>query len=105
MKGNSWTCWENDILDNIRRHLIVQGRVQGVWFRESTRRQAVSLGVSGWVKNCPDGTVEALLEGPQGAVSRLVAWCRKGPSAANVVKVHETEKPWQGKFGAFDILY
>ncbi len=92
-------------MDNIRKHLIIEGRVQGVWFRESTRRQAVSLGVSGWVKNRPDGAVEALLEGPQTAVSRLVAWCQEGPSAANVAEVHETEEPWQGAFDAFDILY
>ena len=91
-------------MENIRKHLIIEGRVQGVWFRESTRRQAVSLGVSGWVKNRPDKTVEALLEGTEEAVSRLVAWCRKGPSAAHVLNVHETDERWQGEFGSFDIL-
>ena len=92
-------------MDNIRKHLIIEGRVQGVCFRESTRRKAVFLGVSGWVKNRSDGAVEALLEGPRETVSRLVAWCQGGPSAANVTKVHEAEEPWQGEFGSFEILY
>ena len=92
-------------MDNLCKRLIIEGRVQGVWFRESTRRQAVSLGVSGWVRNRPEGTVEALLEGPRDAVARLVDWCRKGPSAADVAKVHETEETWRGEFDSFDILY
>jgi acylphosphatase len=88
-----------------RTHLIIEGRVQGVWFRESTRRQAVSLGVSGWVKNRPEGTVEALLEGPENKVLKLVAWCGKGPSTANVTGIHETEEVWRGAFDAFDVRY
>ena len=94
-----------EVMDNKRIHLIIEGRVQGVWFRESTRRQAVSLGVSGWVKNRPEGTVEALLEGSEDAVLRLVAWCGKGPSAANVTRIHETEEAWRGEFDAFDVHY
>jgi acylphosphatase len=92
-------------MKNIRKHLIIEGRVQGVWFRESTRRQAVRLGVSGWVKNRPEGTVEALLEGPEEAVLRLVAWCGRGPSAASVTGIHETEEPWRGEFSSFDVVY
>ncbi len=92
-------------MNNIRKHLIIEGRVQGVWFRESTRRQAVLLGVSGWVKNRPEGTVEALLEGPEDAVLRLVAWCRRGPSAASVTRIHETEETWRGDFNSFDVVY
>ena len=64
---------------NTRVHLIIEGRVQGVWFRESTRREAVSLGVSGWVRNLPGGMVEALLEGPETQVNELVLWCYHGP--------------------------
>lgn len=93
------------MLNNMRKHLIIEGLVQGVWFRESTRRQAVSLGVSGWVKNRPEGTVEALLEGPEDAVLRLVAWCGKGPSAAGVTGIHETDEAWLGEFSAFDVVY
>jgi acylphosphatase len=56
-------------MDNIRVRLIIQGRVQGVWFRDSTRREAMSLGVNGWVKNCRDGSVEVLAEGPEERVN------------------------------------
>ena len=89
----------------IRKHLIIEGRVQGVWFREYTRRQAVSLGVSGWVKNRPEGTVEAMMEGPEEAVLRLVVWCRRGPSAARVTRIREMEEVWRGEFDSFDITY
>ncbi len=92
-------------MENVRKHLIIEGRVQGVWFRESTRRQAASLGVSGWVKNRPEGTVEAMLEGPEDAVSRLVFWCGKGPSAARVTGIQETEESWRGEFDSFDVVY
>ncbi len=64
--------------------MVVTGRVQGVWFRESCRREAVAVGVAGWVRNASDGTVEAVLEGPPAAVERVVRWCRSGPSGARV---------------------
>jgi len=66
-------------VNNVRVHLIIEGRVQGVWFRESTRREAVSLRLSGWVKNLPDGAVEALIEGPGNQVKELISWCHRGP--------------------------
>lgn len=91
--------------DNIRVRLIVEGRVQGVWFRDSTRRQANLLGVYGWVRNRPEGSVELLTEGPERQVAKLVAWCHHGPSAAKVRKVHESREPWQGEFDSFDIVY
>ncbi|MGB0651711.1 MAG: acylphosphatase [Thermoplasmatota archaeon] len=65
-------------------HLLVTGKVQGVYFRESTRAEADRLGVSGWVRNLTDGRVEALLAGPGEAVEALVAWCHHGPPAARV---------------------
>lgn len=68
----------------IRRHVTVSGRVQGVFFREACRRQALSCGVSGWVRNRHDGTVEAVLEGEQAAVERVLAWMRTGPPHATV---------------------
>ncbi len=90
---------------DIRRRLIVEGRVQGVWFRDSTRREARSLGVYGWVRNRRDGSVEVVAEGPEGAVKRLVAWCHEGPPAASVSRVQEKEEAWTGEFDSFDIVF
>ncbi|HNH76956.1 MAG TPA: acylphosphatase [Candidatus Obscuribacter sp.] len=67
--------------------LKIHGRVQGVFFRQSTREKARELGLSGWVKNMPDGTVEALAAGPESLVNELIAWCHKGPAYARVDKV------------------
>ncbi|MET0421794.1 MAG: acylphosphatase [Acidimicrobiia bacterium] len=68
----------------MRARVFVRGRVQGVWFRESCREQAVALGLGGWVRNLSDARVEAVFEGPEAAVERLVAWCHEGPSSARV---------------------
>ena len=93
------------LLSNLRVRLIVQGRVQGVWFRDSTRREALSLGVFGWVRNRRDGAVEVLAEGPEENVKKLVAWCRQGPPAAKVTRVHETSEEWGAEFTSFDIVF
>ena len=90
---------------NLRVRLIVQGRVQGVWFRDSTRREALSLGVFGWVRNRPEGTVEVLVEGFEDNVKKLVAWCRRGPPAAEVTGVDETIEEWKGEFTSFDVKF
>ena len=71
----------------IRRRVVVDGRVQGVFFRESCRREAMAVGVGGWVRNNADGTVEAVFEGDEAAVDRLVTWCRHGPPRALVTSV------------------
>jgi acylphosphatase len=78
----------------IRRRVVAHGRVQGVFFRDSTQREARSAGVAGWVTNRPDGAVEAVFEGEEDAVRRLVEFVRGGPGHANVedVEVHD-EKP------------
>jgi acylphosphatase len=88
----------------IRRRLIVHGRVQGVWFRGATERQARALGVSGWVRNRPDGTVEAVFEGEAGAVARAVAYCRQGPPGARVERVEAFDETPEGLRG-FDVRY
>lgn len=79
----------------VRRRVVVRGRVQGVFFRDSTRREAERAGVAGWVRNRPDGAVEAVFEGPRDAVEALVAFCRTGPPRAEVegaaVDVEEPE--------------
>jgi len=86
---------DDDDLDvtRVRVRVIVTGRVQGVWFRESTREQATALALGGWVRNRADGTVEAVFEGSRAAVDRVVEWCRRGPRQARVDAVqvaHET---------------
>jgi acylphosphatase len=78
----------------IRRRVVVHGFVQGVFFRETTRRRAMSTGVAGWVRNRSDGTVEAVFEGGREAVERLVDFCREGPRGARVDWVDvEAEEP------------
>lgn len=89
----------------IRAHLIIKGRVQGVWFRESTKKKALSLGVYGWVKNLPDGTVEVVAEGNEDKVKELVKWCYKGPPSADVRGVIEKEEEYLGEFNSFNVLY
>lgn len=76
---------------------MVDGRVQGVWFRESCRREADAGGVGGWVRNRADGCVEAVFEGEALAVERLVAWCRQGPPRATVTSVAVHEEPPEGE--------
>jgi acylphosphatase len=77
----------------LRLHLVIRGRVQGVWFREATRLEAEKLGVRGWVRNCADGSVEAVLEGDAAAVRELEAWCHHGPPAARVLEVVSNPEP------------
>lgn len=73
--------------DHERAHVRVSGQVQGVFFRDSTRRKAEELGLAGWVKNLPDGRVEAVFEGPSEKVREMVRWCEEGPQQASVENV------------------
>jgi acylphosphatase len=79
--------------DTVRRRVTIRGDVQGVFFRETTRRMATEAGVSGWVTNRRDGTVEAVFEGAAEAVEQLVEFCREGPTAATVERVDVREEP------------
>jgi acylphosphatase len=81
---------------------VVSGRVQGVFFRDSVRRRAEAVGVAGWVRNTPEGTVEAVFEGDPGAVDELVEFCRRGPSRAEVTSVDVEEEQPEGLSG-FDV--
>jgi acylphosphatase len=80
----------------IRNHVLVSGRVQGVFFRDTCRRLARQYGVAGWVRNLPDGRVEAVFEGPAEDVGRLVDWCRHGPRHAVVDHVEVQAEPPEG---------
>ncbi|HLV60087.1 MAG TPA: acylphosphatase, partial [Fredinandcohnia sp.] len=71
----------------MRVELTIRGRVQGVWYRASARAAAEERGIVGWVRNCDDGSVQAVAEGPRSALEDFVAWCHKGPPAARVDSV------------------
>ena len=83
----------------MRKRVVVHGRVQGVFFRDSTRQRAEAAGVAGWVANRPDGTVEAVFEGDSDAVERLVAWMHEGPRSASVERVDVDEEESEGLTG------
>jgi len=82
-----------------RRRVVVHGFVQGVYFRDTVRRQAVAKGVAGWVRNNRDGTVEAVFEGEPDAVEQLIALCRDGPRGARVDRVYVVEETPEGASG------
>ena len=90
--------------DIVRKRVVVDGVVQGVFFRSATQREAARLGVSGWVRNLPDGRVEAVFEGPEDAVDSAVAWSRTGPERAIVTSVEVADEEPQGLRG-FGVRY
>jgi len=81
--------------------LVIHGRVQGVFFRDSMRYEAQKLGISGWVRNCSDGTVEAVVQGETGAVDNIVHWAHHGPQFAQVTRIEISTEI--GKFTGFEI--
>jgi acylphosphatase len=83
----------------IRKRVLVSGAVQGVFFRDTCRRLAGQQGVSGWVRNLPDGRVEAVFEGDPDSVERMVRWTRRGPSQARVTGTAVSEEPVEGLSG------
>jgi acylphosphatase len=86
----------------ITRHLIIHGRVQGVYFRESMRQRARQFGVTGWVRNRADGTVEAMVQAETEAVTAIIEWASHGPDAANVTDLES--KDGDGNYTAFETL-
>jgi acylphosphatase len=83
----------------IRRRVVARGRVQGVFFRDSTKREAEAAGVAGWVTNRSDGAVEAVFEGDDEAVERMVAFVRSGPGHADVEDIEVSEEEPEGTSG------
>jgi len=90
---------------HVRAHAIITGRVQGVWFRVETRNAAKAQGVTGWVRNKRDGSVEAVFEGEAADVQATLAWCQTGPPHAKVSRVDVTWEDYVGAFESFDVTY
>jgi acylphosphatase len=88
-----------------RVHVYITGRVQGVFFRAETRRSANGFNLTGWVRNMADGRVEALFEGENESVDKMLEWCHIGPPAAKVKEVQTEEEPYRGEFQDFSIKY
>jgi acylphosphatase len=88
-----------------RLEVKIRGRVQGVWFRASTRDEALRLGLTGWVRNLPDGRVEAVFEGPKDKIIKMLAWCWQGPPGARVDQVEENQSEASCRFTDFRIRY
>ena len=82
-----------------RKRVVVSGRVQGVFFRDTVRRRAQASGVAGWARNLPDGTVEAVFEAAPAVVDQMVSFCRKGPGRSEVSSVEVTDEEPEGLTG------
>jgi acylphosphatase len=91
--------------DKARAHVVITGRVQGVFFRLETQRAAERFGVNGWVRNQRDGSVEAVFEGGREAINALLAWCRKGPPRASVEDVDVQWQDFIGEFSKFRVTH
>ncbi len=88
-----------------RAHIFVSGRVQGVYFREKTRKQTQEFGVFGWVRNLPDGRVEAIFEGEKENVEKIISWSKRGPFWAKVKNLETNWEQYKGEFENFEIKY
>ena len=88
-----------------RVHVVISGRVQGVFFRASAGEKADELGLTGWVRNKPSGDVEAVFEGEEGAVDEMLAWCHRGPPHAKVINFSANIEPFTGEFTEFSIRF
>jgi acylphosphatase len=93
------------VSDRVRAHIVVSGDVQGVSFRAATVDEARRLGVHGWVRNVPDGRVEAEAEGERAKVEALVRWCGRGPPAAHVDDVQVAWSPYAGDLARFSVRF
>lgn len=89
--------------ERVRKRVVVHGEVQGVFFRDTTRRKADDRGVAGWVRNCPDGTVEAVFEGDEASVDAMVRFCNEGPRGARVERVEEHRERPEG-LSRFEVI-
>jgi len=88
--------------EKIRTHIFVSGRVQGVWFREGTKKEAQKLGVFGWVSNLEDGRVEAIFEGEKDCVEKMIKWAKRGPIWAKVNGAEVIWEEYKNEFTSFE---
>ena len=101
---NDWTPDKNNQI-KIRAHIIVRGKVQGVYFRQNAQRICNEYGVTGWVLNANDGSVEAILEGSKNSVEDAISWFKAGPPNAHVEKIELSYDKYSGEFQDFKISY
>jgi len=92
-------------LMKIRAHVVVAGKVQGVFYRAETASKARRLNVTGWIRNLPDGRVEAVFEGEEANVEKMIDFCRRGPPNAYVVSTDVRRQDWRGEFHNFTVRY
>jgi acylphosphatase len=92
-------------MTGVRKHLIIRGRVQGVFYRVSFQEKAFALDVTGWVKNNYDGSVEAAIEGSEESINKLINWCYHGPRGASVTDVEVTTEDFTGSFNTLSIKH
>jgi acylphosphatase len=92
-------------MSKARAHIFVSGKVQGVFFRQNTKRQAQSAGVLGWVRNLDDGRVEAVFEGEEETIKTVIEFCKVGPKGAQVTEIIVNWEPYRGEFQSFNITY
>ena len=88
-----------------RAHVLISGRVQGVFYRANTKKMADKLGVKGWIRNLPDGRVEAVFEGDKDAIKKLISWCWIGPAGAKVTNIEVEWEEYLGEYSSFDVLH
>jgi acylphosphatase len=89
----------------VRAHVFISGRVQGVFFRSEARQEAKRIGVVGWVRNTPDGKVEAVFEGEEESVKEIIEFCKRGPPGARVIDVYVVWENYRSEFRDFEIRY
>jgi len=92
-------------MEKVRVRVVIEGRVQGVFFRYHTQEMAYRLGIKGWVKNRRDGRVEAVFEGEKDRVNQMIQWCHHGPPEARVSGVRVNWEEYTGEFQDFSITY
>jgi acylphosphatase len=88
-----------------RAHVLVTGKVQGVFYRTETASKAKQLRLTGWIRNLPDGRVEGIFEGDEANVQKIIEFCRRGPPNAYVVDVNVRQQEWKGEFDDFEVRY